>query len=109
MGIPPQDVIVWSILGGLCSLWITRQPENAMTWRAAWYAMWQVVVSASAGIVVSTLLLHAAENGVTWLQAIDRAPHWALAALLAALATKVGPIIATTVGAWFNKKAGEAK
>lgn len=90
-GMPPQDVIIWSLIGGLVSVWASRTEVVRVTlgWLASVVA--HIGVSASSGIALSAILQAVAPK-VGFISALADVPRWASAAIFAAVVVKVAPV-----------------
>lgn len=90
-GWPPQEVILWAVIGGLISVWLSSAKVAALT--PAWVggALVQICVAAAAGIALSAGLL-AIAPGWAWLAPLAAVPRWVMAGLIAALIFKLGPL-----------------
>lgn len=89
-GLPPQDVILWALIGGLVSVWLSRQADASLTLRWAASSLMQLGISAAAGVAGSALVL-AVAPAYAMTAPLASAPRWVLAGVIAALAFKAGP------------------
>jgi len=89
-GMPPGEVIAWAVIGGLVSAWLSQPKAPALDLRWALAVLAHIGVSASAGVVISALLIVAAPSFPALALVADE-PRWAVAAVVAAAAHTVGP------------------
>lgn len=89
-GLPPQDVILWALIGGLVSVWLSRQADASLTLRWAASSLMQLGISAATGVALSALVL-AVAPAHPMTAPLASAPRWSLAGLIAASAFKAGP------------------
>lgn len=104
-GWPPQDVILWSLIGGLVSVWLSTQGTAAITVRWVASALAQIGVAAVAGILLSAGLLAVAPSW-SWLAPLASVPRWVLAGLIAALIFKAGPLAWGYISRWTGANGG---
>lgn len=95
-GVPPGDVIVWALIGGLVSVWASEESAITVSIRWACGVAMRLGISAAAGIVLSALAIAVAPHYST-LEWLGWAPQWALAAVLSASIFKVAPIVMARV------------
>lgn len=106
-GFPPQEVILWSMIGGLGSVWLSRKSGQVVTTKWLCGALAQIGLSAATGVALSALLL-AIAPGYSWLAPLSGAPRWAVACVIAALAFKVGPVLWASGQKWLGSKQGDS-
>lgn len=104
-GVPPQDVILWAVIGGLVSVWLSNQHEARFTLRWVAGALAQIGVAAVAGILLSAGVL-AVAPAWGWLAPLASMPRWVLAGAIAALIFKGGPLIWRAFTGWSTSKGG---
>ena len=89
-GLPPQEVILWALAGGVASVWLSREADASLSWRWAASSLMQLGISAATGVALSALVLAVAPaHPLT--APLASAPRWSLAGLIAASAFKAGP------------------
>lgn len=88
-GRPPQEVIVWALMGSLVAVWLDRQKGDPITWRWAGRATCLIVVSVLSGIAGSAGLQ--ALDGVALVGFLAKLERWVAAFLVASLIHKLGP------------------
>lgn len=101
-GLPPGEVVAWSVIGGLVSVWLSRPRVAAVTpqWLAGTLA--HIGVSAATGVALSALL-QALATASPALAPLAEAPRWALAAVIAALAHTVAPMCYAAATRWLGR------
>lgn len=100
-GWPPQEVIFWALMGGLVSVWLSRKADAAITLPWAVGSFVQIFVSALSGVALSALALAIAPS-YSWLAPVVAVPRWVMAAVIAALIFKLGPL----AWGWMQRRAG---
>lgn len=103
-GWPPQDVIVWALIGGLVSVWMARKAEASLTAGFLAAALAQVGVSAAAGIALSAGLLALAPVS-TWTASLASVPRWVLAGVIAAVIHRAAPLAMAWLQRWAGPRA----
>ena len=91
-GVPPGEVIVWALIGGLVSVWATEESAVTVSIRWACGVFMRLSISAAAGIVLSAMAISMAPHYAT-LEWLGYAPQWAMAAVLSASIFKLAPIV----------------
>lgn len=104
-GMPPQDVIIWSLIGGLVSVWASRAEVVRVTlgWLASVIA--HIGVSAASGIALSAILQSVAPK-LAMTAALADVPRWASAAVFAALTVKAAPVVLAALKSAMNRLPG---
>lgn len=96
-GWPPQDVVLWAVVGGLISVWLARKADQSeVTGRWLGGALAHLCSAAAAGIALSAVVL-------------ALAPAYAfsaLAAVIAALLHKLAPLGWRWLIRWLGTKEG---
>lgn len=91
-GLPPQDVILWSLVGGLVSVWMDKKDsEVCITARWIGSVMLQMCVSTAAGIALSAAVLSIAP-AYEVSRPLAAVPRWVLGVVIAALIHKGAPL-----------------
>lgn len=91
IGWPPQDVLVWAVMGALVAVWLDRQRGEPLSMKWAGRALGMIAVSVLSGIAGSAFLASMPE--ASFIGAAANAPRWAVAFAIAALIHKVGPLV----------------
>ncbi len=89
-GMPPQEVIVWAVMGALVAVWLDRQKGGAMSLAWVARAIGMILVSVASGIAASACLPVLAK--VPLISFLSETPRWVMAFIVAALIHKAGPI-----------------
>lgn len=101
-GLPPQEVLVWSLLGALVAVWLDREKGEALTVGWALRAVGLVFVSVLSGIAGSAGITALADVPmVSFLAKIER---WVAAFAVAALIHKAGPWVWKTLTTRFQRQ-----
>lgn len=101
-GWPPQDVVLWAVIGGLISVWLARKADQSeVTGRWLGGALAHLCSAAAAGVALSAVVLALAPAYVPPLAVV---PRWALAAVIAALINKLGPMVLRRLFKWGGTK-----
>jgi hypothetical protein len=87
-----QEVLLAAFVGGLISVWLSREAEVILNWRWIASVLAKIGVSSSSGVGLSAMVA-AVAPGYTLTAPLANVPHWAMAGLIAALAFKAGPPI----------------
>ena len=90
-GMPPQDVIIWAVMGAFVAVWLDRQRGEPLSvgWGAR--ALGMIFVSMLSGIAGSAGLQAVPDAPVIGVAA--KVPQYVLAFAIASLIHKVGPIL----------------
>jgi hypothetical protein len=89
-GRPPQEVIVWALMGSLVAVWLDRQKGEPLTVGWAARAVGMIFVSVLTGIAGSAGAPALSDYALLgFLSKLDR---WVLAFTIAALIHKAGPL-----------------
>jgi len=88
-GMPPQDVILWAVMGALVAVWLDRQKGEPLSKEWAARALGMIFVSVLSGIAGSAAL--EAVPDAPMIGVIAKVPRWVLAFAISALIHKVGP------------------
>ena len=89
-GRPPQEIIVWALMGSLVAVWLDHQRGEAITVRWAAKAVGLIFVSVLSGIAGSAGMIALAD--IQALSFIAKIERWVLAFLIASLIHKLGPL-----------------
>lgn len=89
-GMPPQEVIVWAVMGALVAVWLDRQKGEPLTLAWVGRAIGMIGVSVLSGIAASAGI--AALSDAPMIGLLAKAPRWVLAFTVAALIHKAGPL-----------------
>lgn len=92
-GRPPGEVIVWAIVGALVAVWLSKPAEVTLTAKWFFTVAGLFFVSATAGVVLSSILVSVVPSLPAALQFLAAVPHWASAAVIAALIHKAAPLL----------------
>lgn len=93
-GVPPEDVLIYAVLGGLVAAWMQGDKQNGraksdiLRWAVSVAGI--VFVSAVSGVVISAILISVA-NRFDYLSPLLVIPRWAVAAVVSALIIKCAP------------------
>jgi len=100
-GMPPRDVVVWSVIGGLVSIWLSSQPAQALTGWVVARALSHVAVAVAAGVALSAVFLAVAPEYAV-LRPFAASPRWALSGCIAAVIHRVAPWVVDFAQARFG-------
>jgi hypothetical protein len=100
---PPGEVVIWSIVGGLVAVWLSKPSELELSIKWALGVIGLFFVSAAAGVVLSAILVAVAPTLPPMFAFVAAIPRWASAAVIAALIWKLGPFAWNQVLARFGK------
>jgi hypothetical protein len=89
-GRPPQEVIVWALMGSMVAVWLDRQKGEPLTVGWAARALGLIFVSLLSGIAGSAGAVALAD--VPFVGFIAKVERWVLAFAFAALIHKLGPL-----------------
>ena len=104
-GMPPQDVILWAVMGALVAVWLDRQKGEPLSKAWAFRALGMIFVSVLSGIAGSAGL--EAVPDAPMIGVVAKVPQWVLAFVISALIHKVGPLLfRRVVDAGTNSEAG---
>jgi hypothetical protein len=104
-GRPPQEVIVWALMGSLVAVWLDRQKGEPLTVGWALRALGMIVVSLLSGIAGSAGAIALADlPGLSFVAKIER---WVLAFAIAALIHRAGPPVYRATLGRLQKEAGD--
>lgn len=105
-GWPPQDVVLWAVIGGLISVWLARKADQSeVTGRWLGGALAHLCVAAASGVALSAVVL-AMAPATAWTAPLAVVPRWALAAAIAALLNKLAPLGWRWLIRWLGTKEG---
>ena len=102
---PAGSVIAAALIGAVVSVWLAQTSDIVMTWPGARRALVQLIVSALAGVALSEIAV-AVLPGYALTEPIARAPQWAIAGLVAAVAFRFGPRVAAWADRTIDSKRG---
>lgn len=104
-GRPPQEVIVWALMGSLVAVWLDRQKAEPLTVGWALRALGMIAVSLLSGIAGSAGAIALADlPGISFVAKIER---WVLAFAIAALIHRAGPPVYRATLGRFQKEGGD--
>lgn len=89
-GMPPQEVILWAVMGALVAVWLDRQKGEALTLAWITRAIGMIGVSVLSGIAASACLPVLAKAPL--ISFLSETPRWVMAFIVAALIHKAGPL-----------------
>lgn len=89
-GMPPQEVILWAVMGALVAVWLDRQKGEALTLAWVMRAIGMIGVSVLSGIAASACLPVLAKAPL--ISFLSETPRWVMAFIVAALIHKAGPL-----------------
>jgi len=102
-GRPPEDVIIWSILGALVAVWLNRNQGAEFNFKWLLSIFGTVFVSVMCGIVGSAVLM-AVTPEYSMLRPFSKMPQWTGAFIIAALIHTIAPLAYAFATRWLNKK-----
>lgn len=90
-GMPPQDVMLWSMIGALAAVWLDQQKGVPLSRRWVLRAVGMIFVSVASGIAGSAALIAVPDAPIVGF--VAKVPQWVLAFFIAALIHLVGPAL----------------
>jgi|GEM_PF-6530543 len=100
-GRPPQEVIVWALMGSLVAVWLDRQKGEPLTIDWVARALGLIFVSVLTGIAGSAGA--AALGDLPGFAFVTKVERWVMAFAIAALIHKLGPWVLQALKARANK------
>lgn len=89
-GRPPQDVIVWALMGSLVAVWLDRQKGEPLTLAWVGKALGLIFVAMLSGIAGSAAAQALGDLPVIGF--VAKVERWVVAFVIASLIHKLGPI-----------------
>jgi hypothetical protein len=82
-GRPPEEVLIWALLGAIVAVWINSKNTDEITVRWVISTIAMLCVSVICGVAGSAIILSIA-NQYEWLRPFAAVPRWAIAFVVAA-------------------------